>query len=110
MIQIEIQKANDRRMARKKELEEQQEIPQDLSGLKRQALQKLCKSFGLKANGKVSAPSSRPPAGGGKTGRMKMAPFERAFFSATQNVEMVRLLEEFRDKNVVDQPDFVENR
>ena len=39
-----------------------------------------------------------------------MAPFERAFFSATQNVEMVRLLEEFRDKNVADQPDFVENR
>ena len=52
-------KRKTRRMARKKELEEQQEIPQDLSGLKRQALQKLCKSLGLKANGKVSAPASR---------------------------------------------------
>ena len=51
-------KRQTRRMARKKEVEEQQEIPQDLSGLKRQALQKLCKSLGLKANGKVSAPAS----------------------------------------------------
>ena len=30
------------------------EIPRDLASLKRSALQKLCKKFGIKANGKVS--------------------------------------------------------
>ena len=29
-------------------------IPEDVSALKRPALQKLCKKLGLKANGKVS--------------------------------------------------------
>ena len=40
-------------MARK-DLEMADKLPQDLSSLKRPALQKLCKRLGLKANGKVN--------------------------------------------------------
>ena len=35
-------------------MEDVDEIPRDIASLKRSALQKLCKKFGIKANGKVS--------------------------------------------------------